>query len=276
MFTRLLLAVFVMLCASIYLPGNADSAVSASKNVLVFGVVPQQAAEKLAAEWAPFLNYLSEKTGRTVKFESAPDIASFDQRTANGDFDLVYMNPMYYTSMHQSVGYQVFAKEKDTLLKGIVVVQKNSPYQKLEDLAGKTVAFPGPNSFAAAVLPLVEFKSHGINVMPIYVGSHEGVYNDVARGLHAAGGGVAKTLAQTDSVVRDELRVLWSSDNYTPHPFASHPRVDQAVVEQLAKIMFDLDQDERGKKLLRDMRFRGFIAAQNSEYETFKHLGGQK
>lgn len=276
MFTRLLLAAFIVLCSLIYLPGSADSSVSTSNNVLVFGVVPQQAAEKLAAEWNPFLSYLSEKTGRTVKFESAPDIESFDKRTANGDFDLVYMNPMHYTSMHQSVGYQVFAKEKDTLLKGIVVVQKNSPYQNLEDLAGKTVAFPSQISFAAAVLPLMEFKSHSVNVMPIYIGSHEGVYNDVARGLYAAGGGVAKTLAMTDSVVRDELRILWSSVNYTPHPFASHPRVDQAVVKQLAKIMFDLDQDEHGKILLKELRFRGFIAAQDSEYEAFKHFGGQK
>jgi len=155
-------------------------------------------------------------------------------------------------------------------------VKKNSPYQKLEDLAGKTVAFPGPISVAATILPLLEFKAKGINVTPIYIGSHEGVYNDVARGLHAAGGGVAKTLAQTDTVVRDELRVLWSSDNYTPHPFASHPRVDHAVVEQLAKIMFDLDQDERGKKLLKELRFRGFVAAQDHEYEKHKLLSKQK
>ena len=275
MSVRFLLAAFINLAALLSVPCHADTP-ARSKNVLVFGVVPQQAPEKLAQAWDPFLKYLGEKTQRTIKFESAPDIESFDQRTANGDFDLVYMNPMYYTRLHQSVGYQVFAKEKDTVLKGIVVVQKNSPYQKLEDLAGKTIAFPGPISFAATVLPLLQFKNPGVNITPLYIGSHEGVYNNVARGLHVAGGGVAKTLAQADRSIRDELRILWSSDSYTPHPFASHPRVDQGLVEQMAKIMFDLDQNERGKNLLKEMRFRGFVSAQNQEYEKLHLLSKGK
>jgi len=276
MSTRFLIAAFVSLVALFAPLCNAGTPTDASKSVLVFGVVPQQAAEKMALVWNPLLAYLGEKTGRTIKFESAPDIESFDKRTANGDFDIVYMNPMYYTEVHESVGYQVFAKEKDTELKGMLVVKKASPYQKLEDLAGKTIAFPGPISVAATVLPLLEFKAKGVDVTPVYIGSHEGVYNDVARGLYAAGGGVAKTLAQTDSIVRNELRVLWSSDSYTPHPFASHPRVDHALVEQLAKIMLDLDQDERGKKLLKELRFRGFVSAQDQEYEKLKLLGKQK
>ena len=275
MSVRFLIAAFVSVVALHSAPSNADTQ-AGSKNVLVFGVVPQQAPEKLAQAWNPFLKYLGEKIGRTIKFDSAPDIESFDKRTANGDFDLVYMNPMYYTALHQSVGYQVFAKEKDTMLKGIVVVQKNSPYQKLEDLVGKTIAFPGPISFAATILPLLEFKTYGVNITPLYVGSHESVYNNVARGLHVAGGGVAKTLAQADSLVRDELRILWSSDSYTPHPLASHPRIDQALIKQMAEIMFDLDQNERGKNLLREMRFRGFVSAQNQEYEKLHLLSKKK
>jgi phosphonate transport system substrate-binding protein len=276
MFTRFILVTLASLLALFSAFAHADSPTAASKNILVFGVVPQQAADKLAIIWNPFLEYLSEKTGSIIKFDSAPDIETFDKRTASGEFDLAYMNPMFYTEIHQSVGYQVFAKEKDTLLKGLVVVQKNSPYQKLEDLAGKSIAFPGPIAFAATVLPLLEFKAHGINITPVYVGSHEGVYNGVARGLHAGGGGVAKTLSLTDSVVSNELRILWSSDSYTSHPVVYHPRVDRAVIEKLAKIMLDADQDERGKKLLKELRFRGFVAAQDTEYEKLKLLNKQK
>lgn len=274
--TRHMIAVCIALIIQALSPCNAETTAGLSRNALVFGIVPQQAADKLAQVWNPLLAYLSEKTGRTFIFESAPDIDAFDKRIANGDFDLAYMNPLLYTEVHQSVGYQVFAKERDTLLKGIVVVQKDSPYQKLEDLADKTIAFPSPNSFASALLPLIEFKSRKINITPIYVGSHEGVYNDVARGLHIAGGGVAKSLAQSDSLIRDELRVLWSSESYAPHPIAFHPRVDRALVEQLSKIMFELDQSETGKKLLKDLHFRGFVAAHNTEYEKLKLLNRQK
>lgn len=276
MSTRCKLAAVASLILLFSTAGTAGTPANAPNHTLVFGVVPQQPAEKLAQVWNPFLKYLGEKTGRSIKFESAPNIDAFNKRTANGDFDLVYMNPLYYTVVHQSVGYQVFAKEKDILLKGILVVRKNSPYQKLADLAGITIAFPDAKAFAATLLPLHEFKTQGINITPIYIGSHEGVYNNVARGLHVAGGGVAKTLAQTDSIVRDELRVLWSSDSYTSHPFAHHPRVDPAVIEQMAKIMFNLDQDEHGKRLLKELRFRGFIAAQDQDYEKLNLLSQQQ
>lgn len=272
MHSRFLLVAFASLVALLALPGNADSTADSSKNTLVFGVVPQQSAEKLALVWNPFLEYLSDKSGQRIIFGSAPDIETFNKQAANGDFDLVYIDPLVYTAVHYAVGYQVFAKEKDTQLTGILVVQKSSPYQKLEDLIGKTIAFPGPNAFAATLLPLAEFKTKGINIAPVYIGSHEGVYNDVARGLYVAGGGVAKTLAQTDSMVRNELRVLWTSDNYTPHPFAAHPRVDPALIQRLAKIMFELDQDERGKKLLKELRFHSFVSAQDQEYEKHRSL----
>lgn len=252
------------------------SAEDASQNDLVLGVVPQRSATVLAAEWAPFLDYLSKQVGRTVKFASAPDIAAFDRRTAAGEFDLVYMNPMYYTVVHDTVGYQVFAKEKDTLLKALIVVHKNSPYRKLEDLVGQWVDFPGPIAFAATLLPLAEFKKLGVHVTPTYAGSHEGVYNDIARGLYAAGGGVERTLGQTDQNVRDELRILWSSDSYTPHPFAAHPRVDRSTVEQIQKAMVGLGQDVRGKALLKDLRFNGFVAASNHEYNNIKALADQR
>lgn len=264
-----------MVLASLAL-GNAAYAEDTAQKDLVMGVVPQRAASVLAAEWAPFLEYLSAQTGRKIRFESAPDIATFDRRTSAGEFDLVYMSPMFYTVVHESVGYQVFAKEKDMLLKALIVVHKNSPYQKLEDLSGQWVDFPGPIAFAATLLPLAEFRKVGIRVFPAFAGSHEGVYNDVARGLYVAGGGVEKTLTQADSSVRDQLRVLWTSDTYTPHPFVAHPRVDHETVAKIQKAMLAMGQEGSSKAMLKALRFNGFVAASDSEYEKIKALADQR
>ena len=109
---RFMMFVFASLIGLVSPLCNADPPANSAKNVLVFGVVPQQAAAKLALAWNPFLEYLSEKTGRIIKFESAPDIESFDKRVMNGDFDLAYMNPMFYAQVNQSVGYQRSPKKK--------------------------------------------------------------------------------------------------------------------------------------------------------------------
>lgn len=243
-----------------------------AKDTIVFGVVPQQAMDKMIAAWTPLLTYLSESTGKKFKFDSSTEIEMFDQRIHNGEFDIVYMNPALYPLVHESAGYQAIAKEKDTMLKGLIVVHKDSTITSLADLAGKPMVFPGPIAFAATVLPLAELAKLNIKVTPIFAGSHDGVYNDVARGLYLAGGGVEKTLSQVDKTARDNLRVLRASDSYTPHPIAIHPRIDHAVVEQIQKAMVEMEQNPRGKEILKKLRFKGFTVAADAEYSKLKLL----
>ena len=53
---------------------------------LAFGIVPQQSASKLAGLWTPILAYLSQKTGYAIRFKTARDIPTFEQRLAAGDY----------------------------------------------------------------------------------------------------------------------------------------------------------------------------------------------
>lgn len=245
---------------------------ASAKDTIVFGIVPQQAIDKMITAWTPLLAYLGESTGKNFKFDSAPEIAQFDQRVQNGEFDIVYINPAHYTVVHDSIGYRAIVKEKNTLLKGLIVVNKDSALTNLSELAGKRMVFPGPIAFAATVLPLAELAKLNIKVTPVFAGSHDGVYNDVARGLYQAGGGVEKTLGQIDKTVRDNLRVLWASDSYTPHPIAVHPRVDRTVAEQIQKAMVEMEQNPRGKEILKNLRFKGFTAAADEDYAKLKLL----
>jgi len=106
-----------------------------------FGVVPQRTAIDLARSWVPILDYLGAKTGYRFEFRTARDADAFEQRLDTGEFDLVYMNPYQYILSHAKHGYRVYAKEKDRLLTGLIVVRANSPYREVRELEGKTLAF---------------------------------------------------------------------------------------------------------------------------------------
>lgn len=242
------------------------------KDSIVFGVVPQQAMNKLIATWKPLLTYLSETTGKTFKFDSSTEIDLFDERVRKGEFDVVYMNPALYSKTHDSVGYLAIAKEKETELKGLIVIHKDSPITQLSELAGKSMVFPSPVAFAATVLPLAELTKLNIKVTAVFGGSHDRVYNDVARGLFPAGGGVEKTFGQADKTIRDNLKVLWTSDSYAPHPVAVHPRLDRALAEQIQKALVDLEQHPLGKEILKKLHSKGFTIAADADYEKFKTL----
>ena len=67
-------------------------------NTLTLGIVPQQSAKKLAETWQPLINYISEHADIDVVFKTAKDIPTFEQRLAEGEYDIAYMNPFHFLS----------------------------------------------------------------------------------------------------------------------------------------------------------------------------------
>jgi len=71
------------------------------------------------------------------------------------------------------------------------------------------------------MLPRAQFSKSGIDIHNKYVSSHDSVYQTVARGIYPAGGGVIRTLKNIRPEIRQQLRVLWTTQGYTPHAFAA-------------------------------------------------------
>ena len=260
-----------VLAIALGLPGAPALAQPQPKS-LSFGVVPQQAASRLAEDWGPLLAEVSRRSGVSLVFRTAPNIPAFEERLATGDYDLAYMNPYHYVVFHKASGYTAFAKEQERRLKGILVVRKDSAVLKPADLAGKTVVFPAPAAFAASILPQAEFGRLKIPIETRFVASHDSVYRAVASGLHEAGGGIQRTFEAMPTDVREQLRVLSETPGYTPHALASHPRVPAATVERLRKAMASLADDEIGRALLAPLAFKGLVAAQDREWNDIRAL----
>lgn len=263
---------FVVAAATLLFSG-ASAESGAQKETLTFGVVPQQSASKLARNWGPILKYIESQTGIAMRFATAPSIPEFERRMAQGEYDISYMNPYHYTVFHESPGYEAFAKAKDKQIKGIVVVRKDSDITGLQELDGSVMAFPAPAAFAASVLPRAHLANEGIDVKPKYVSSHDSVYISVARGLYPAGGGIIRTLNSIDQPIRDQLKVLWTTNPFTSHALAAHPRIPAETVALIQQAMVGLENSEEGKKLLKALSWKGVEKAQNSRWDDVRELG---
>lgn len=244
----------------------------ATGEVYSFGVVPQQAVAELAGSWTPFLAWLSARTGLTLRFATAPDIPTFETRLGKGEYGLAYMNPYHYTVFHQKAGYQALAKERERRLQGILVVRRDSPVRDIRELAGATLVFPSPASFAASILPRAALRREGIEFTAKFVSSHDSVYLNVARGLYPAGGGIVRTLEMLDPADRGELRVLWTTPAYTPHAIAVHPEVPKASARKLQDALVAMADDPVGRRLLARVGFKGIEAANDADWDDVRRL----
>ncbi len=273
--TRAVNRMAVMLCSLLVLSVLAIAVPAAAEEppALEFGIVPQQSATRLARLWVPVLEYLGERSGLRLRFKTAPNIPKFEERVAAGEYHFAYMNPYHYTVFHEKPGYVAFAYAADKRLKGIVVVRKDSGIRSLEELKGATMAFPAPAAFAASVLPRAHLRNVGIDVTPKYVSSHDSVYRSVAKGLYPAGGGVVRTFSNMEPAIRDQLRVLWTTDGFTPHAFAARPDVPVGAVDRLQRAMVAMRGDEAGRKLLASLKIDGLQAAHDSAWDDVRALG---
>jgi phosphonate transport system substrate-binding protein len=233
---------------------------SAAPREYTVSVVPQFAPAQIYTSWQPLLDALEQKTGLRFKLLVYPTIPNFELAFTKGIPDFAFMNPYHVVMAHNSQGYIPLVRN-DAPLSGILVVRADSDIRDIRQLDGKSVAFPAPNAFGAALYMRALLHRDGIHITPHYVGSHDNVYRAVARGDDAAGGGVAESLSREPAGLRAVLRVIYTTPKTAPHALAANPRVpekDRLLVQQA---LLAMGKDPADAKILRHVQIAHPVAA---------------
>jgi phosphonate transport system substrate-binding protein len=233
--------------------GNAQATClgeQSTTKAYLFDVVPQLTSSKIYTTWSPLLQRVGQDAGLCFELRVSATIPEFEKKLLKGEPEFVFLNPYHAVLAYQKKKYQPLLADSEDLLTGILVVRADSPIKSLDDLKGKNIAFPAPNAFAASLLIRAELAKNKIDITPVFVKTHSNVYRSVIGKDVIAGGGVNNTLDNEVPEVRQQLRVLYETSAYTPHPVATHPSVPAAVRERFLKAMLKLTQDEEGRKLL--------------------------
>lgn len=239
--------------------------------VLTFGVVPQQSASKLAKSWQPLISRWAELAGVEIKFATARDIPTFEQRLAAGAYDIAYMNPYHFTLFNRTPGYNALARAKDKRIEGIMVARQE--WQgALTDLNQLELAFPAPRAFAATIINQSELKQFGVEFEAKYVGSHDSVYLGVAKGLYRAGGGVARTFNSLAPEIQSQLKIIHRTQAYTPHAIAVSNTVDPAIHKALSEVIESLNHDATAKQSFDSLNISGLQPATDSDWQDIVEL----
>lgn len=259
---RKLFFIFIFLLYSIQI--NAAS--------YTFGVVPQFEEENLKRMWDPFINYLNKQTGNNFIFKTTKSIVDFETNLSKGLYDFVYLTPSEYIKFHQSQGYSAFAKVKDLKLRWIVFATNNSHISSINDLSHRQVLFPELDS-PIIINPLKTLEKKGINVTPIYIKTHEEIYNSVSQSLYNVGIGIDHTFKIMPNSVRSNLKIIWTSDSFQPNAFASHPRVPFDVVDNLRNVLINIADTDDNRMILDTIRFcTGFEVAKDSDWNSIREM----
>ena len=239
---------------------------------LVFGVYPEMNSMYYSEHWKSIVEYVSQYTGQKIQFETTNSLEEFEEKVRHGEYDFVLLNANKYTEAHDKVGYTAFAKEKDRMDTGVIVVQQDSKIKNLDDLKSHTLAFSDPNHFTSTVLTQSQIKQQQIPVKVEYVESDKSVYHGVEQGDYAAGGGKLATLNDINPSVHARLRVIWTSKQYSANAFAAHPRVSELQLTKVRQALIGMSSDVNGLRLLANVKLKGIAKASDEEWNDIRSL----
>ncbi|AOU97496.1 hypothetical protein BI364_05475 [Acidihalobacter yilgarnensis] len=208
-----------------------------------------------------------------LKLVVPKNIPSFERALYAGHYDFAYMNPYHLLVAHRREGYRPLVADVSRQMHGIVVVRKSGPIHSVEALAGRRMAFPAPNAYAATLLVRAQlYRQFGVSVDPWYVVNHTSVYLDVALGLAPAGGGIITTLRLQPKAVQERLRIIYRTPGAPTHPIAVNPRVPEAVIRRITQALLDLDDSVEGRRLLGAVPIGHIGRVEYSRYKPLETL----
>jgi phosphonate transport system substrate-binding protein len=112
------------------------------------GIEPLLSARTLATSFQSFRDYLGEKSGSKVVLDTAPNYEKFLQQLLAGEFDIAFVGPHSSLLAAQKAAYSGLFKCEGSM-QAVLIVDRNGPYQKAQDLRGKQVALPDPHTLGA-------------------------------------------------------------------------------------------------------------------------------
>lgn len=235
-----------------------------------FGVVPQYDVNILKQRWNPLLHHVSNRTDDKYIFKPAKNMTEFENNLTSGYYDFVYINPSQFLKIHKIFGYKPLLKIKDQYLHGIIVTNNTTELKSLSELNNKEVAFPYPEGFGAYIVVNDYLKKQNINVKPIFVGSHQKVYEAVSSGLYIAGGGITQTLESSNYDIKNKLTIKYTSDAFPPLIIAVHPRVPDDSIQAFSSQLINMNNNDMDKIYLNLIDFEEFELAKMEDFELMR------
>lgn len=264
------------IAAAILAVAIAGSARPADGPMYTLAVVPNRPALVLHKTWTPFVERLSRDAGVPLQLKLYERLATFLDDSAAGAPDFIYSAPNMFFEAYRAQGYVPLVRGSRPL-SGIVFVRKDSPYRKVEDLRGKTVAFVAPKSLCAVITRhAVETSGMRIDYTATFVGSTVNVAKMVVLRKADAGVMLDASLVSDNPDLAKELRIILQTRPLAPHVLAAHPRVPAKARERVAEAVLRMGTAEDARALLATVKIAEPVRAEyQRDYALFEAIDPQ-
>jgi phosphonate transport system substrate-binding protein len=241
-----------------------------------FSPVNQHSLQLSAAYWNPILEYVSARSGVKLQLKLGRTSAETTAGVLAGEADFAFTNHLF-SPERMKLGWTVFGRRNVPSISGQIIVPAESPYRTLADLAGKPIAFPGPEALVAYKLTYAQLLAQKVEVTPVFAGNLDAAFSQMLAGRAVAMGTNSQMVTEYSAREGRTFRVLWTSPRLNDLALMASPRVPKAQVQAVAKAFLGMHLDPAGKQVL-DQAAQviqakdpvSFVAATDADYAAYR------
>ncbi len=262
------------------LPAYDTSADIVPLRVAVAAIIsPQGTAES----YAPLLDYLGTKLGRSIELVQRRTYAEVKDLIEQEEVDLAFVCTKIYVIGQRDLEMELLAApqiEGETAYHSLLIVPAESPARSMADLRGLVFAFTDPLSFTGRTYPTHLVQQLGETPATFfertfYTYSHDDAIRAVAQGL-ADGAGVDSLVYDFALSREPELgqstRIIHRSPPFGMPPVVVHPNIRPQLKAQLQEILLQMDDDPQGRAALTVAGFDRFILVADDDYDGVREF----
>ena len=272
---------FISACCAVFfsLVTVMANAVNPDPSTLKVALLPDENAATIIKKNRPLQEYLEKKLDRKVQLIVTTDYSSMIEAMRHGRLDLAYFGPLSYVLAKQKSEIEPFAairQKGKTTYQAVVIANTSAGIDRIEDIAGKDVAFGDKASTSSHLIPksmLAEKKLYaGQNYREHFVGAHDAVAMSVQNG-HAQAGGLSKpifeTLASRGMIKPEKVKVIAESEPFPQYPWTMRSDLDPQLKQKIKSAFMEINDPA----ILKPFKAEGFGAVTDKDYDVVRNLG---
>jgi phosphonate transport system substrate-binding protein len=240
------------------------------------GVTYYQTNKEIAGRFQPLTDLLAKALKRPVRIVIVSPYDDVRAGLARQEYDLAFIHPAHvalaaiksgkYKSVAWTAGFTDYAVS--------MLMNKDRPFTRLEDLRGLTVVSPDPDSITAAMLRsmLRDQKLGAADVKIITTRYQDAVPFYVEYGFADAGATAAKAVVQ--SWTQKGGKVLLSSRPVAIKQVIASTKLLADDEQQIRAVLLGLAQSDAGRSALATLGYKGFVEpSRDDEQKAIAWLG---
>ncbi len=229
------------------------------------------------------LDYISGNLGRDIELVQRKTYQEINELLGQGQIDLAFICSGPYVTGKEKYGFELLATPQvqgSHFYRSYLIVNKESPFQRLEDLRGRVFAFTDPKSNTGKLVPTywlaqMDERPESFFGKTIYTYSHDNSTLAVARAL-VDGAAIDSLIWEyyhhKNPVFTAKTKIIKKSDPYGIPPLVASGNLKQESKARIRQLLLSMHEEPEGKRILSELMIDRFMAPKEEWYDGIRQM----